>query len=190
MSWGAWLVPSPLEHDAAVVATGDDGIMQLLGDSDFRGEVTEQREALHHAEESLRRGGLAVRALPLGVPQTGNLCVEQLEELGPLVGRAGREVLGEPLPAPLVEVCEAVEKPFPLVGVEPVTEPEVDELVDLGGRRSGRVGGGNDHVSYSDDGVVLMRVEDFEGCAAAESCVQRAAGGKEGVGEYRGAAEG
>jgi len=34
-----------------------------------------------------------------------------------------------------------------------------------------------------------MRIEDFERCAVGEPSAERATGGKEGVGEYRGAAE-
>src|SRR6185503_15195518 len=88
------------------------------------------------------------------------------------------------------KVNEPVEEALPLGLVEPLGQCEVDEFIDLcrGGARG--VGGGNDHLGYRDDGVVLMGIEDLEPRAVAESCAQRAPGGKEGIGEDCRAAEG
>src|SRR5437867_3569387 len=106
MSSGAWLFPSLFEQDAAVVAAGDDRVMQLLGLSNLRREIGQEGDPLHVPEEALRRAGLAVRALLVGVPQTCHLSVEQLEHLGLLLGRAAREVFPEPLVAAGIDLRE------------------------------------------------------------------------------------
>src|SRR6266481_5797841 len=189
MSSRAWLFPSLFEQDAAVVAAGDDRVMQLLGLANLRREIGQECEPLHVAEEPLRRAGLAVRALLVGVPQASHLGVEQLEHLGLLFGGATREVLAEPLAAARIDLREAVQEALPLAVVEPLAQCEVDEFIDFRRGGAGRVGGGNDHLGDRDDGVVLMRIEDLERPAAAEPRVQGATRGKERVGEYGGAAK-
>src|SRR6266481_1447927 len=100
MSSRAWLFPSLFEQDAAVVAAGDDRVMQLLGLANLRREIGQECDPLHVAEEPLRRAGLAVRALLVGVPQAGHLGVEHLERPAAAEPRVqgatcGKERVGE-----------------------------------------------------------------------------------------------
>src|SRR6185295_12350662 len=142
MSSRAWLFPPLFEQDAAVVAAGDDRVVQLLGLSYLRREIAQQRHPLHVAEEPLRRGGVAMLALLIGVPVPGHLRIEQLQHLGLLLGGAACEVLAEPLAATRIDLREPVEEALPLGLVEPLGQCEVDEFIDLCRGAAGVFGAG------------------------------------------------